>query len=89
MFKQWQLKELFNSNSFIVQNVSESESLIIHEPIRLSWESNDKVIGINTKVFNTYTEFINHIMWTINTMANIEYIDEEEYKNKKFEWSLI
>ena len=90
MFTQKQLRELDSANSFIVQKVPESDTLIIHSPMWESWEWNDRVFSVYTTTFNTYTEFINHIMWNINnTMANIEYISEEEYKNKKYDRSLI
>lgn len=89
MFTQQQLRELDNANSFIVQRVAESDTLIIHSPMWESWEWNDKVFSVYTSTFNTHTEFINHIMWNINTMVNLEYISEEEYKNKKYDRTLI
>lgn len=88
MFTQAHLQELYDSNSFIVQE-TELWSLIKHSPTRDSWEAEKKYFTVYTEVFNTYSEFVDSLMWwCIWNKPEVVYIEQEERKDKLINWQL-
>lgn len=91
MFTQETLKQLHRLNASIVYQSSEDDTIIVQSP---SWIRGDNESDIRfdvyTQVYSTYTEYINYVAWNLNEkFAITSYVDDEEYKNLKYDEKII